>query len=290
MASPGSPADWGTREVAPADLGLASANSVGSYILDVDKISRLNRLNNYSLSHLELATASKLDNVALGVSVSQVMAVSLIQTSNSTVGGTTWVNFDVLTTVDLKPVTSELHGYIVADDYLGSFEASVESGSGHLTVTYPSSQSNPLMAVFSRASFDERVTSYSIYNLANSSQQYSPSTDELALYPLDYTLHYNSSEGVSIQDAYVLSYQYQKPLSSSGASEYAIPRLLDSSPFVLVACGQDGDGGFVAWTAYPQVPLQAGSSFSGSERNVYSYMVTINGVLYKLDVSLGAIA
>jgi hypothetical protein len=290
VTSPGFPADWGTSEVAPADLGLALANSVDSYTLDVDKISRLNSLNRFSLSHLELTTASKLGSIALGVSVSQVMAVSLSQTVNSTVGGITWVDFDVLTTVDLKPVTSTLQGYIVADDYLGSFDASIESGNGHLTVSYPSSQSNPLMVVFARASFDERVTSYAIYNFASSTQQYSPSADVLEFYPLNYALHYNSSEGTSIQDAYVLSYHYEQPLSSSGASEYTIPRLLDSSPFVLVASGQDGGSNFVAWTAYPQVPLQAGSSFAGSERNVYSYMVTVNGVFYKLDISLGDIA
>jgi hypothetical protein len=35
------------------------------------------------------------------------------------------------------------------------------------------------------------------------------------------------------------------------------------------------------------VPLTAGSGFDNSERNIFSYTVTIKGVLYKLDVSLG---
>ena len=56
---------------------------------------------------------------------------------------------------------------------------------------------------------------------------------------------------------------------------------------VLVVCGFNGADFFQEWTAYPQVPLKAGANFAGSEQNVFSYIVTVNGVLYRLDLSLG---
>jgi len=71
-------------------------------------------------------------------------------------------------------------------------------------------------------------------------------------------------------------------------TQYLIPTIIDNSPFVIVLCGFLNNGTyFQEWTSYPQVPLKAGSSFEDSEQNVFSYLVTINGVLYKVDVSFG---
>jgi hypothetical protein len=55
----------------------------------------------------------------------------------------------------------------------------------------------------------------------------------------------------------------------------------------MVICGLNNGTYFQEWTAYPQIPLRAGSNFEGSEQNIFSYVVTINDVLYRLDVSLG---
>ena len=37
----------------------------------------------------------------------------------------------------------------------------------------------------------------------------------------------------------------------------------------------------------PPVALESGVNFAGEEQHVFTYMVTVKGVLYRLDVSLG---
>jgi hypothetical protein len=70
----------------------------------------------------------------------------------------------------------------------------------------------------------------------------------------------------------------------------AIPEIVDNSPLIIVVYGLNNGTYFQQWVSYPQVPFNAGSDFSGSQENVFSYTVTINGVLYKLDISLGGVA
>ena len=72
ITNPGTPTNWGTK-VLPVDFGLAVNSSDSPYELDIDKISRLNNHNNYSLSYLDLSNATKLNNIALGIRVSQLI-------------------------------------------------------------------------------------------------------------------------------------------------------------------------------------------------------------------------
>ena len=274
----------------PTDLGLASSPSTATYVLDKDKFSRLNSLNNNSLSYIQMGNAAELTNIAFGVSVSQVMTVTMRQSSNSTVGATTYFHFIVSTSIDSKPANTNLHGYIVSHDYLGSFNETSEAGTGDLHFHLPSaSTSDALLILFARASFDDRITSYAVYNFADSTQESTPSNTKLSLSPLNYTLHFNDSSSVTVQDVYALSYSYQQSIASIENSQCFIPNLLDRSPIILVAGGVDGGVQVQEWTAYPQIPLTCGSDFKGTEKNVFSYMVTVDGVLYKLELSLGGL-
>jgi hypothetical protein len=291
ITSPGFPLDWGTRGEAPADFGLAYSPSAGTYDLDMDKISRLNRLNNNPLSYLEMGKAAKLTDIAFAVTVSQVMTINIEQIDNSTAGPTTHFNFKVSTSINSKPASTNLHGYIAAHDYTASFNSTTEAGTGSLSFPVPSTlTSDALLVVFARADFNDKITSYAVYNFASSVQEYSPSKSALALSPLNYKLHFNDSASIMLQNGFVLSYSYQQPLSALENSPCTIPKLLDRSPSVLVVNGLDGGVYVQAWTVYPQIPLTAGSSFEGTERNVFGYMVTVDGVLYRLEVSLGGLA
>ena len=84
ITNPGAPVNWGTSSSVPDDFGLAAGSSTIPYELDIDKITRLNNLNNYSLSYFDMENAAKLNNIALGITVSQVMSINIEQTSNST--------------------------------------------------------------------------------------------------------------------------------------------------------------------------------------------------------------
>lgn len=273
----------------PNDFGLAAASSTGAYELDLDQVSRLNQLNNHSLTYLDISNAAKLSNIALGITLTQLMTLSVEQTSNHTVGGDTSFTFKVSASIDSKPTRANLQGYVVAEGYQNNATGVVaESGVGYLILQMPTSTvADALLVVFARASFDERVTSYAVYDFASSTQQSSPSSTVLELSPLDYTLSFNEGPGIAVQEAYVFSYSYQQQITAIGNSQLSIPKLIDKSPLVLVVCGLDGADYFSEWTVYPQIPLTTGASFEGSEQNPYSYMVTVNGVLYRLELSLG---
>ncbi len=287
VTNPGSPVDWGTSSALPVDFGLASNPSYSSYELDIDKICRLNSLNNYSLSYPELSNAAKL-NLALGVKVSQLMTVNILQSSNSTVGGYTSFTFQISTNIDSKPTSASLHCYFAGDTNLTEVNSTIpDAGVGQVTVQIPTSETeNALLIVFARSSIDDRITSYAIYNFANSTQETSPSSTNLALSPLNYTLSLNDTS-LGVLNGHAFSYSYQQPLSSLEGSQAAIPKLLDKSPIILIFEGINGTDHFQEWTAYPQIPLKIGANFAGSEQNIFSFIVTVSGVLYRLDLSLG---
>jgi hypothetical protein len=290
VTNPGSPTDWGTNSALPVDFGLASNHSYNPYELDMDKICRLNKLNNYSLSYPELSIASKLNNLALGIRVSQLISVNIQQSSNFTEGGVTSFSFTVSTSIDSKPTSTDLHSYVVADTYLTEINSTIpDIGVGNVTIQIPTAKTNnALLLIFARSSIDDRLTSYAIYNFAHSTQESTPISTDLALSPLDYTLSLNdSSLGLTVQDKYVFSYSNQQTISSNTSSRTPFPKLIDKSPIVLVVCCLNGTDQFQEWTAYPQVPLRIGANFEGSEQNIFSYIVSVNDVLYRLDLSLG---
>jgi hypothetical protein len=288
IKNPGTPINWGTSENVPPDFGLADTSSNGAYELDIDKISRLNTQNNNALSYLDLTNASKLYDIALGITVSQVMTINIQQTSNSTVGSDTSFIFTVSTNIESKPISTNLHCYIIADSYTNQINATTQSGSGLLTVQFPTSLINDaLLVVFARTPFDERITSFVTYNFADSTQETTPTDTALSLSPLNYKLNFDTTSGLSLQTIYLLTYSYDQAITSFSGSQATIPKIIDKCPIILVACGLNGTDYFEEWTSYPQIPLTAGSSFEYSERNIFGYTITINGVLYKLEVSLG---
>ena len=285
----GSPQDWGATGTVPSDLGFAAASG-NVYVLDPDKISRLNSHNAASLTYLDLVNSSKLTDIALGISVFQLMDVDVVQVSNQTVGDQTEFSFQFSTEIDSKPIDAELHCYVISQDYFYSFNASTSSsGTGDLSVQIPTDKvTDALMVAFARTPLDERLTSFTVYNFLSSTTETTPSNTQLSLSPLDQELSFNSSEG-TVTEVYCLSYNYNQSVTSIGASNCTIPVMVDASPRVLFACGFYFGNYFEVWTAYPQVPLTAGSAFTSSERNIFTYTVEIDGVLYRLQFSLGAI-
>jgi hypothetical protein len=286
----GNPADWGTKRVLPADFGLAEANQTNPYELNIDKISRLSSLNSFALTYPQISQAAKLSNIAVGISISQIMNLNIIQTSNSTVGSNISFDFAVSASINSKPTSASLHCYVAANNYLEEINGSIpETGSSHMAVQIPSAETNnAFLMVFARATIDDRMTAYAIYHFALSAQESIPSTNKLNLSPLGHNLTINdTSPGLTVQNRYAFSYSYQQTLPAINDSTTAIPKLIDNSPLVLVICALNGGQYFQEWTAYPQVPLEAGANFEGSEQNVFSYIVTVDGVLYRLNISLG---
>ena len=292
VTSPGAPLNWGINGLVPTDFGLAESNSNTPFEIDADKITMLNQLNSHYISYAELATAAKLSNIALSIKVSPIMSLVLQQSFNNTNGNETSFSFQVLTSVDSEPVSASLHCYVVGENYLtDTTNITSDVGLGQIAFQMPvDTIENATLVVFARASCDDRITSYATYNFANSEQQLASNEDILTASPFNYTLDLTPHEsGINVQGGYLFSFGYEQNLTCvQGNTTFLVPRLIDKSPFVILIYGENGNAFFEDWTSYPEIPLSWGSSFQGSEQNVFSYVVTIKDTLYKLDISLGA--
>ena len=271
-----------------SDFGVAAANSATAYELDIDKISRLNSQNLYALSYLDISKASKLTNIALSVTLNQVMTITLQETSQSTIGSETSFTFSVSTNINSKPANADVQFYAVGDGFLReAASAGSDLGVIEVTIQVPTDEiDGALLVAFARASFDDRITCFAVYNFGDSAQESTPQSCSLALSPLDYTLHFNDTN-VEVNKVHVLSYSHNQTITSPQNQQCAIPEFVDKSPLVIVAAGTSGGVFFQEWTAYPQIPLQTGANFEGSAQNIFSYLVNVKGVLYRLELGLG---
>lgn len=291
ISYPGSPASWGRESAVPADFGLAQYPSTGAYQLDIDKLGRLNRQNSNLLSYIELLNSAKLNNMSLGISVKQVMDLRVEQLVTHDVDGVTYAELSVAANINSKPTSADLHCYIVADGYFYNASAAIpSSGSYTLTVHVPTgAAAGAYVVVFARSTFDMRITSYAVYSIAEGAQESTPASTGLSLSPQNYRLNFTQPSEVSVQNVYALTYSYNNNITTFQGSSCSIPRLVDSCPIVLVTCGQNESSYLQEWTSYPQIPLDAGSTFTNSERNIFGYLVTVEGVLYRVEISLGDI-
>jgi hypothetical protein len=290
LVSSGTPFNWGQNQsITPEAFGLAKEGSVG-YELDVDKVSRLNSQNTFSLSYLEMLEALRLEDVALKYSFSQIMDVSISLNSNVTAGNSTTYVFDISVCRDQAPVASSLRCYVVANNFLNYTSSSTSSsGQGTVEMEIPNEHNGTaLLIVFARVPYDSRVTAQAVYAFGHLSAEPSPNNTFLALSPLNNSLQVDPNvSGVSLGTAYELSYGYESALTSTSNETYNIPSFLDSSPKVLAVTGWNGSTFFIEWTTYPQVPLEMGANFEDAECFSFNYVVIIDETLYRLNVQCG---
>ena len=290
VTSYGTPVDWGSTGAVPNIFGLSDSDSSYLYALDIDKISRLNNQNNYSLSYFQVSNAARLNNIALGISISQMLSITTTLSGNSSIGDETAYTFEISVSHASGPTSAALQCYVVAKDFVSAVSNTTSSaGVGYITVQIPNAANgSALLIVFARASFDDRITSYGTYSFAHLSQEPSPNHTFLGLSPLNYTLSLEKNfPDITIEHGYAFSYAYQSNLTSTSTTTYAIPEFVDKSPTVLVISGLNDTTSFVEWTAYPDIPLDFGADFENSEKNVFVYTVLVKGTLYKLTLSFG---
>lgn len=289
----GVPSNWGSDSSSvPQTLGLAEEGSLLSNELDIDKVSRLNSENAFALSYLDILESAGLNGVAVGISISQLIDISVTITSNSTIGNLTAYTFNVFVSQDGAPVAASLHCYVVANDFLSDvLSATSIEGQSYVPAEIPNtSNGTASFIVFARALDDPRITACQVYSFGHLSAEPLPSNTFLNLSPLNYTLFLSAEySGVVVENCYAFSYAYEFNLTSTSSTTYAIPDILDNGPTLLVVSGENDSTFFTESVAYPQVPLEIGSSFQNSESNAFSYVVIIKDTLYDLTLRFGGI-
>jgi hypothetical protein len=295
LLTSGTPANWGSMpEVVPSSFGLAPANSLHPYQLDIDKVSRLNYENAYSITYLALWEAFGVRDVAFRIEVEPLFQVysSLISTSKGE--NETTCNFEILTKKSELPVSANLSCYVISKDYVDSLISSTSSnGNRSVRFTIPNSANGTALLV-SFAKIETQIVAFNVYSFShNSSSTPEPNRTFMSLSPLNYTLNVTflyPNEEVLRAQAFSYNYNFTLTQTSSGnqTAEYSLPHLLDSSPMIIVITGSNGSSSFAEWTSYPQLPLETGANLSGldaaSKIVSLTYIVTINFALYEFNI------
>jgi hypothetical protein len=286
------------KDIAPTSLGLAKADSSLPYELDIDKVSRLNDGNVYSLTYAELWEALGVKDVAFQIEIKPLFELSIRLVSNSTLGNETAYGFEVATKKSGMPITADLRGYLVVENFVDKVASSTSSnGVGSMSANVPNSvNGTALLLVFARSQMNSQMVSFTAYTFSHSAPSPPPNGTFTRLSPLNHVLNvslaYSTTE---ILKAQVFSFGYNFSLTEKAREtqtiEYFIPQLLDPSPMMIVLTGHNGSTSFAEWVSYPQLPLQTGVNFSesitGSKIVSLNHIITINSALYEAVTKWG---
>jgi len=298
----GTPVNWGCLpDTFPTSLGLADSASSLPYHIDIDKVTRLNSQNMYSVSYAQLWQSLGVSDVSFGIEIRTLFSLSAILVSATGGGNETIYEFDVYAEKSGAPVISRLHSYVIARDYISSF-ASSTSSSGHslVFVTIPNSKSGTaLLLTFASAESNPQSVAFNVHAFSHNSSELWPNRTFTKLSPLNHVLNVaftHPMEEVLSTSVFTFNYSFSLIEKSRNAqtAEYEIPRLLDSSPMLLVITGLNESSSFAEWVSYPQVPLETGADFDTLDADAktvsFSHIVKINSALYEIVTKWGGSA
>lgn len=301
LLTTGSPSNWGQlKSTVPNAFGLARADAVIPYELDLDKVTRLNSENVYSLAYSDLWQAFGVNDASFQIEIRTLFDLSVQMISNATQGSQTVYEFQVRAEKSGMPISADLKSYVVLRDFVNDTETSTPSnGASTVTIGIPNSiNGTALLLTFAKSTANSQVVSYVTYAFSHNSPNPPPNGTFVNLSPLNNVLNatftYAATEVIRAQ-VFTFSYNFSLAELAQGTQtvEYAVPRLIDSSASVMVVTGSNGSAYFAEWVAYPQVPLQVGADFSesiaGSRVEVYSQIVTIGSALYEVITKWGGL-
>jgi hypothetical protein len=293
----GKPSNWGQDgQTIPEMFGLAKADSSSPYELDLDKVSRLNSENIYTVSYAQIFTALKMSDVSFRMQIEPIFEVTTNLTATFRETNETVYQFEVSTEKHGIPVPAELEYYVIAENHFEANYAGASNGEFHLNVTILDDVHGPaLLTVFARSVCNSKVISFDAYAFAHNSTEPEPKGTFLSLSPLNYTLNaFWVYPEIALSDAYALTFDHNSTItqtsSTNRSATYSIPHFLDSTPTLIVVTGLNSTVYFTEWTSYPQIPVQTGADLIGSTAlsNVfaYTYTITINSAIYECTVWL----
>lgn len=299
LLNTGAPANWGSRrDVVPESLGLADAASSLPYQLDIDKVSRLNSQNIYSLPYSQMWQSLGVSDVSFRIEIKTLFNLSTNLISKTIRVNETTYQFDVYSEKSGAPVLARLHGYVVVRDYVNSFASSTSSnGHSSISATIPNSvNGTAILLTFAKAESNPQILAFNAYTFSHNSSKLWPNRTFTRLNPLSYVLNVTfTNPNEEVLKTLVFTYNYNFSLIEKSrhaqTAQYDIPRLLDVSPMLLVITGLNETSSFAEWVSYPEVPLEIGADFDQSDNEAKTvslcHIVTINSALYEIVTKWG---
>ena len=284
LLNEGEPSNWSLGRI-PLNLGLAKYGN--PYDLDLDKVTRLNQLNKYSINYSIAWHALGIDDVSFRLEVDLLFDITLNLTSSKKQGDTTSYNFSAKTTQNGYPIPCQVKYYIaIKNSTFWDYGTTDNEGTGTVQFTISNSQ-NGTAVLIGLAKATESIFSYKILRFAHNSSSVNQSGSFAILSPLNQSLFVDLTPSATALNAAIFTYHYHFNLTTNG-NFYVIPKIIDGSPKIITLTGINGSSYWAEWVAYPQIPLVMGADMSGdyvvSDVNVVSYLVNINGSLYRLNV------
>jgi hypothetical protein len=297
LLNEGRPQDWGKTSEIPVALGFAEITSDVPYELGIDKVSRLNSENLYTLSYDQLFTILGLPEASFRIEVEPLFQVVVNLTLTVEASNETLYEFEVLTDKDGAPLQTDLKAFVVAEDYLEPNDVQLSDGRTFLDVTVPNNVSGPaMMLVLAKSSSNSKVASFAVYPFEHNSPTPHPRGTFLRLDVLNYELNVSSFfTETNLSDVYALSFNYSDTLNQiskdNQSALYDVPDFLDPSPTLIVVTGWNSTDFFAEWTIYPQIPVRNGADFEDAatltDVFTYRYLVTIDSGLYVCKMWFG---
>ncbi len=296
----GKPSDWG-RETGsmPEIFGLSNPISYGTYDLDIDKVTRCNSQNLFSLSYAQAYAALNIPDVSFEIEIKPLFDVLITLTGESMQANDTVFQFRIATEKAGLPIQTNVKAYVIAEDLFDSFKLAATDAEAWLNVSLPIGYSgSALLTVIASSVADQRMTSFASLPFTSGSAQTEPDSLRLNISPLNQTVTISaSSVNVTVSQVYVLSLDYNSTLRLVDVGNRTwfshLPSFVDSSPRLIVALGHDGTSFFLEWASYPQVPIKIGADFHtpAADSSVFAseYIVTIDSVIYSCVVRISEV-
>jgi hypothetical protein len=284
LLSEGTPEGWGTGAT-PTKIGLAKGGEF--YRLDIDKVSRLNPENDYSINYSTLWGALGVEDISFHISMRTLFDVTLKQDDSTDNGDNTTYFFSVVCHDDGYSLETSLTYYLQVRDAIYTSSGTTDSnGLGVVQFTIPDSVNGTALLI-AVARLYEGIVSYDVLTFAHKTGETEKPEGFVSLSPLDDILFVNLAGNSSVLTASLFTYEYNFTLTPSGG-DYVIPSVLDTSPGILAVTGVNGSDYWAEWVAYPQIPLEVGAAMDAdhviSDVILCRYLVEVNGVHYQMEI------
>jgi hypothetical protein len=291
LLSMGEPHNWGNAvDSTLTSFGLAS-NPLRPYELDIDKVSRLNNQNMFSISYRDILAGLGFEDSTLKLKINSLFRVQISLASKLDGGNETVYVFQVSTGKSGSQISTQLQCYTVIGNHVENSTSSTDNSVASIIVSLPNSLvGSALFLVHARAEANTQLVAFGTYSFAHNTDNPQSNGTYLRLSPLNYALNVSFKyPNVEVSNAFVFTYTYQfnltKTVEQNQTEKYDIPNLLDSSPTILVLNGKNDTTSFIEWVSYPQLPLEIGvdpNSITPSRTIVLAYPVIIDSGLYEL--------
>ncbi|MGQ9641112.1 MAG: hypothetical protein ACUVUF_03170 [Candidatus Bathycorpusculaceae bacterium] len=130
------------------------------YALDVDKVSRLNSENQFSLNYAQIFASLKISDVSFRLEIEPIFEVSINLTATFHAENETIYQFEVSAEKHGVPVEAELKYHTIAENHFEADQAYTSHGITSFNVTLSANVGGPaLFVVFAKALYNAKMVS-----------------------------------------------------------------------------------------------------------------------------------